>query len=100
MLSIQVGEAVCLESLSYHEAWELSYFGASVLHPRTTMPAIKYSIHLTIRSFFNRSAAGVCATRDAQHPRHPLQLPCKCLNSGMHTTSLLRSQELTVEPCS
>ena len=59
VLSVQVGEAVCLESLSYHEAWELSYFGASVLHPRTTMPAMKYSIPITIRNFFNRSATGV-----------------------------------------
>ena len=54
----QVGEAVCLESLSYHEAWELSYFGASVLHPRTTMPAMKYAIPITIRNFFNRTAPG------------------------------------------
>jgi len=30
----KVVNAVCLESLSYHEAWELSYFGASVLHPQ------------------------------------------------------------------
>ena len=49
---------MCLESLSYHEAWELSYFGASVLHPRTTMPAMKLSIPITIRNFFNRSAPG------------------------------------------
>ncbi|CAK0785763.1 hypothetical protein CVIRNUC_008974 [Coccomyxa viridis] len=61
----KVGEAVCLESLSYHEAWELSYFGASVLHPRTTMPAMKYSIPITIRNFFNRSAAGTIIS-DAQ----------------------------------
>ena len=54
----QVGEAVCLDSLSYHEAWELSYFGASVLHPRTTMPAMKYNIPITIRNFFNRGASG------------------------------------------
>jgi aspartokinase/homoserine dehydrogenase 1 len=47
-----------LDSLSYHEAWELSYFGASVLHPRTTMPAMKYDIPITIRNFFNRTAAG------------------------------------------
>ena len=73
MLFIQVGEAVCLESLSYHEAWELSYFGASVLHPRTTMPAMKYSIPITIRNFFNRTATGVCATHDAQRPHHLLQ---------------------------
>lgn len=57
-LYTQVGEAVCLESLSYHEAWELSYFGASVLHPRTTMPAMKYSIPITIRNFFYRQAPG------------------------------------------
>lgn len=49
---------MCLDSLSYHEAWELSYFGASVLHPRTTMPAMKYNIPITIRNFFNRSASG------------------------------------------
>ena len=74
MLCIQVGEAVCLESLSYHEAWELSYFGASVLHPRTTMPAMKYSIPITIRNFFNRSAAGVLATHEVQHTYHHPQL--------------------------
>ena len=39
---VQVAEAVCLEQLSYHEAWELSYFGANVLHPRTTLPAMKF----------------------------------------------------------
>ena len=30
----KVKEAVCLDTLSYNEAWELSYFGANVLHPR------------------------------------------------------------------
>ena len=39
---LKVAEAVCLEQLSYHEAWELSYFGANVLHPRTTLPAMKF----------------------------------------------------------
>ena len=55
----KVPEAVCLESLSYHEAWELSYFGASVLHPRTTMPAMKFNIPISIRNFFNQSSPGV-----------------------------------------
>jgi hypothetical protein len=56
--SAQVPEAVCLPSLTYHEAWELSYFGANVLHPRTTLPAMKYSIPIAIRNFFNLSAPG------------------------------------------
>jgi len=59
----KVGEAVCLESLSYQEAWELAYFGASVLHPRTTQPAMKGNIPVSIRNFFNLSAPGtvICA---------------------------------------
>jgi aspartokinase/homoserine dehydrogenase 1 len=55
---LQVPEAVCLPSLTYHEAWELSYFGANVLHPRTTLPAMKYSIPIAIRNFFNLTAPG------------------------------------------
>jgi len=54
----KVPEAVCLPSLTYHEAWELSYFGANVLHPRTTLPAMKYQIPITIRNFFNQEAPG------------------------------------------
>lgn len=54
----KVPEAVCLPSLTYHEAWELSYFGANVLHPRTTLPAMKYSIPITIRNYFNLEAPG------------------------------------------
>lgn len=54
----KVPEAVCLPSLTYHEAWELSYFGANVLHPRTTLPAMKYNIPISIRNFFNLPAPG------------------------------------------
>jgi aspartokinase/homoserine dehydrogenase 1 len=54
----KVPEAVCLPSMTYHEAWELSYFGANVLHPRTTLPAMKYQIPISIRNFFNLQAPG------------------------------------------
>ena len=54
----RVKDAVCLERLSYNEAWELAYFGANVLHPRTTLPAMKYSIPICIRNYFNQSAPG------------------------------------------
>lgn len=35
-----------------------SYFGANVLHPRTTLPVMKYNIPVTIRNVFNVGAAG------------------------------------------
>eukprot|EP00850_Spirogloea_muscicola_P020048 SM000206S06257 [mRNA] locus=s206:61279:66445:- [translate_table: standard] len=54
----KVADAVILNTLSYQEAWEMSYFGANVLHPRTTLPVMRHNIPITIRNAFNVSAAG------------------------------------------
>ncbi|KAL5976680.1 Bifunctional aspartokinase/homoserine dehydrogenase 1, chloroplastic [Asimina triloba] len=54
----KVSEAVILKTLSYQEAWEMSYFGANVLHPRTIIPVMKYDIPIVIRNIFNLSASG------------------------------------------
>ncbi|CAJ1938877.1 unnamed protein product [Sphenostylis stenocarpa] len=51
-------EAVILKTLSYQEAWEMSYFGANVLHPRTIIPVMRYGIPIMIRNIFNLSAPG------------------------------------------
>ncbi|KAJ0085788.1 hypothetical protein Patl1_07716 [Pistacia atlantica] len=40
----KVSQAVIPRTLSYHEAWEMSYFGANVLHPRTIIPVMRYDI--------------------------------------------------------
>ncbi|KAG1680976.1 hypothetical protein FOA52_009935 [Chlamydomonas sp. UWO 241] len=58
----KVPEAVCLPAMTYKEAWELAYFGANVLHPRTTQPVMKYRIPVAIRNFFNRAAPGTVIT--------------------------------------
>ncbi|KAK7359313.1 hypothetical protein VNO77_01268 [Canavalia gladiata] len=54
----KVSEAVILKTLSYQEAWEMSYFGANVLHPRTIIPVMRYGIPIMIRNIFNLSALG------------------------------------------
>nr|XP_027190637.1 bifunctional aspartokinase/homoserine dehydrogenase 2, chloroplastic-like isoform X3 [Cicer arietinum] len=54
----KVSDAVILKTLSYQEAWEMSYFGANVLHPRTIIPVIQYGIPIIIRNIFNTSASG------------------------------------------
>ncbi|KAE9601151.1 hypothetical protein Lal_00023987 [Lupinus albus] len=54
----KVSEAVILKTLSYQEAWEMSYFGANVLHPRTIIPVMRYGIPIVIRNIFNLSAPG------------------------------------------
>lgn len=69
----KVSEAVILKTLSYQEAWEMSYFGANVLHPRTIIPVMRYDIPIVIRNIFNLSAPGtmicrpsVCVNEDEQ----------------------------------
>ena len=53
-----VPEARVLEELSYNEAMELAYFGASVIHPATMSPAIADEIPVYIRNTFNTSSPG------------------------------------------
>lgn len=45
-----VDDARLLKSLSYQEAMELSYFGASVLHPKTIAPIAQFQIPCLIKT--------------------------------------------------
>lgn len=53
-----VPEARVLQALSYNEALELAYFGATVLHPQTMIPAIEAGIPIHIRNTLNPEAPG------------------------------------------
>ncbi|KAJ6291675.1 hypothetical protein OIU76_023708 [Salix suchowensis] len=63
----KVSEAVILRTLSYQEAWEMSYFGANVLHPRTILPVMRHDIPIMIRNIFNLSAPGTMICRPAEN---------------------------------
>lgn len=53
-----VEDAVCLESMSYQEAMELSYFGAKVIHPRTIGPLVPLNIPCLIKNTGNPEGKG------------------------------------------
>ncbi len=57
-----VGEALLVDSLSYAEACELSYFGAKVIHPQTMSPAIARGIPIVIRNTFRPEHPGTRIT--------------------------------------
>ena len=59
-----VPEAHVLAELSYQEAMELAYFGASVLHPSTIAPAVAAEVTVTIKNTF---APEVPGTRISAH---------------------------------
>ena len=50
--------AELLPNISYREAVELSYYGASVIHPKTIKPLENKEIPLFVKSFLNPDQAG------------------------------------------
>ncbi len=59
-----VPDARLLKSLSYQEAMELSYFGASVLHPKTIAPIAQFHIPCLIKNSFSPQGAGTLIGQD------------------------------------
>ena len=53
-----VKNAKIIKNLTYHEACELAYFGAKIIHPLTTVPVIKYNIPILIKNTFNLHSEG------------------------------------------
>uniref|UniRef100_A0A0D9XC56 ACT domain-containing protein n=1 Tax=Leersia perrieri TaxID=77586 RepID=A0A0D9XC56_9ORYZ len=75
----KVSEAVILSTLSYQEAWEMSYFGANVLHPRTIIPVMKDNIPIVIRNMFNLSAPGTTICKQPANENADLDACVKSL---------------------
>ena len=51
-------DTVKLNNISYHEAIELAYYGASVIHPKTIQPIKTKNIPLFVKSFLNPAENG------------------------------------------
>ncbi len=62
-----------LEEISYREAIELAYYGASVIHPKTIQPLQEKKIPLRVKSFINPEGKGSIIGKGK--PLKPL-LPC------------------------
>lgn len=51
-------DVIFIPHISYHEAAELSYYGQSIIHPRTIKPLQNKQIPLFIKSFFEPEKTG------------------------------------------
>jgi len=49
-----------LHRISYREAIELAFYGASVIHPKTIQPLQRKEIPLFVKSFYHPEGAGTC----------------------------------------
>lgn len=59
-----VPEAHTIPLLSFHEAAELAYFGAKVLHPKTIHPAVRRGIPVRVKNTFEPDHPGTVITAD------------------------------------
>jgi aspartate kinase len=59
-----INDARVLDSVSYLEVMELSFFGAKVMHPRSIEPAMKKNILVRVKNTFNPDYPGTMIVRD------------------------------------
>ena len=62
-----------LNQISYREAIELAFYGATVIHPKTLQPLQKKEIPLFVKSFINPTLPGTSVSKGADLDPH---LPC------------------------
>jgi len=59
-----------LSQISFKEAIELSYYGASVIHPKTVQPLQQKNIPLFVRSFIDPDSLGTTISANAERDSH------------------------------
>ena len=65
--------ATLLNQISYREAIELAFYGATVIHPKTLQPLQRKEIPLFVKSFINPVLPGTSVSKGADLEPH---LPC------------------------
>ena len=77
--------ATLLNQISYREAIEMAFYGASVIHPKTLQPLQKKEIPLYVKSFLNPTLAGTSVSKGKD--LEP-QMPCYILKKNQLLISL------------
>jgi len=68
-----VKQAQPIDQISYHEAMELSHFGAKVLYPPTIAPVMHKNIPLYIKNTFDPAAEGTCISNQTHEKNNPIK---------------------------
>ncbi|MCF6342232.1 MAG: aspartate kinase [Bacteroidales bacterium] len=92
-------EAVKLPQISYHEAIELAFYGASVIHPKTIQPLQQKNIPLNVRSFHNPESLPSLISADTSHDSEVHKIIVKdkqlLLSIGSRKLSFIAEENLT-----
>lgn len=69
-----LGHYVELEGLTYEQALEMTFYGASVIHPNTLRPLFQSGIPLHVRSFLDPEKPGTRIDAEYHEPQPSFQL--------------------------
>lgn len=69
----KVKKAFTLADMTYEEAFEMSYFGAKVIHPPTIQPALEKQIPIRILNSFNPTHKGTLISATSADNIHPVK---------------------------
>lgn len=78
-------QTILLEQISYREAIELAFYGASVIHPKTLQPLQSKEIPLLVKSFINPLLPG---TRVSKGAHLVPETPCFIVKKNQHLLSV------------
>ena len=68
-----VKQAFAIPHISYHEAMELSHFGAKVIYPPTIQPVLQKEIPIVIKNTFQPKDIGTRITKDTHTNNQPVK---------------------------
>ncbi len=77
--------ATLLNQISYREAIELAFYGATVIHPKTLQPLQRKEIPLFVKSFLNPELPGTSVSKGTDLEPH---LPCFIVKKNQLLISL------------
>ncbi|QQR98306.1 MAG: aspartate kinase [Sphingobacteriales bacterium] len=79
-------DAVFLEQISYNEAVEMTFYGATVIHPKTIKPLQNKNIPLHVRSFIHPEGVGTIVGNTDQSKLPPIRIVKNNQSLMMFTT--------------
>lgn len=78
-------KVVKIDKLTYNQAIELAYYGASVIHPKTLQPLKSKSIPFFVKSFVDKDAKG---TAISENPEDQTKITCYIFKENQYMINL------------
>lgn len=82
-----IPEARVIDSLSFLEMMEMSYFGAKVIHPRALLPAMEKNIPVHVKNTFNPTHPGTVVIKESHADKRIVKAVSLIKNSCMISIS-------------